>query len=93
MFTDTKTIRETLNFAEVRFQLYSEYLYTRCSGCQFISTVQERSADWSIELLLKRYSLQCSYEHPHSFLRGTGIAPSDLTGDHNIFVLKIFLKT
>ena len=55
--------------------------------------MQERSADWSIELLLKKYSLQCSYEHPHSFLRGTGIAPSDLTGDHNIFVLKIFLKT
>ena len=62
-------------------------------GCQFICTVQERSADWSIELLLKKYHLRCSYDYPDQFLKGTGISASDLTGDHNIFVLKIFLDS
>ena len=59
------------------------------SGCQFLCTVQERSADWSIETLLKKYKLQCSYEYPETFLSGTGISPTELTGDHTIFVLKI----
>ena len=59
------------------------------AGCQFLCTVQERSADWSIETLLKKYSLKCDTEYPENFLKGTGISPTDLTGDHNIFVLKI----
>ena len=61
-------------------------------GAGFVCTVQERSADWSIDLLLKKYSLRCEFEYPERFLRGTGITPSDLTGSHTIFVLKIFLK-
>ena len=58
-------------------------------GCQFLCTVQERSADWSIETLLQKWGLRASYEHPQDFLRGTGIRESDLTGDHTIFLLKI----
>jgi len=70
-----------------------KWLLSNNQGCQFICTVQERSADWSIELLLKKYNLRCSYEYPDQFLQGTGISASDLTGDHNIFVLKIFLDS
>jgi len=70
-----------------------KWLLSNNPGCQFICTVQERSADWSVELLLKKYNLRCSYDYPEQFLRGTGISPSDLTGDHTIFVLKIFLNS
>ena len=70
-----------------------KFLLSNNPGCQFICTVQERSADWSIELLLKKYKLKCSYEYPDTFLKGTGITPSDLTGDHNIYVLNIFLQS
>lgn len=66
-----------------------KWLLDNNQGCQFLCTVQERSADWSIETLLKKYRLQCSYEYPDTFLRGTGISTADLTGNHNIFVLKI----
>jgi len=61
-------------------------------GCKFLCTVQERSADWSIEVLLQKWGLGCSYEHPETFLRGTGISESDLTGNHTIFIINIFKK-
>lgn len=66
-----------------------KWLLDNNKGSQFLCTVQERSADWSIEVLLKKYGLTCSYEYPAEFLAGTGILESDLTGDHNIFLLKI----
>lgn len=66
-----------------------KWLLDNNKGSQFLCTVQERSADWSIEVLLKKYRLSCSYEYPADFLAGTGIQESDLTGDHNIFLLKI----
>jgi len=69
-----------------------QWLLSNNPGAGFVCTVQERSADWSIDLLLKKYSLRCEFEYPERFLAGTGISPSDLTGSHTIFVLKIFLK-
>jgi len=70
-----------------------KWLLDNNKGAQFLCTVQERSADWSIEVLLKKYRLTCSYEQPSDFLGGTGIQESDLTGDHNIFLLKILNMT
>jgi len=67
-----------------------KWLLDNNKGAKFLCTVQERSADWSIELLLKKYSLKCSYEYPSQFLAGSGINESDLTGNHTIFLLKIF---
>jgi len=61
-------------------------------GARFICTVQERAADWSIEALLLRWNLVCSIEHPKNFLKGTGINESDLTGNHQIFLLHIWKK-
>jgi predicted nicotinamide N-methyase len=58
-------------------------------GSEFICTVQERAADWSIEALLLKWKLSCSYVYPADFLRGTGINESDLTGNHQIFILRI----
>lgn len=58
-------------------------------GCEFLCTVQERAADWSIETLLLRWKLTCSYIYPSDFLKGTGINETDLTGNHQIFLLKI----
>jgi len=66
-----------------------KWLLDNNKGCQFLCSVQERSADWSIEVLLKKHKLCCSYEHPSDFLAGTGIQESDLTGDHTIFLLRI----
>jgi len=57
--------------------------------CQFLCTVQERAADWSIERLLLKWKLACSYLRPAQFLQGTGIKEEDLTGNHQIFLLKI----
>ena len=69
-----------------------KWLLSNNPGAGFVCTVQERSADWSIELLLRKYKLRCEFEYPERFLAGTGISPSDLTGSHTIFVLKIFLE-
>ena len=68
------------------------FIAAHFSGCKFLCTVQERSADWSIEVLLQKWGLGCSYEHPETFLRGTGISESDLTGNHTIFIINIFKK-
>jgi len=65
------------------------WLLTHNPGAQFITSVQERSADWSIELLLRSHGLSCSYSYPHQFLRGAPVAEKDLVGNHNIFILKI----
>ena len=57
---------------------------------QVLITVQERSADWSIEEHLLRWKLKCSYVYPSEFLSGTGVDESDLIGGHTIFILKVF---
>ena len=59
---------------------------------RFICTVQERSADWSIESLLVRWNLASSIQYPSNFLKGTGINEVDLTGNHQIFVLTLWKK-
>ena len=69
--------------------IYGSWLLKHNPDCEFLCTVQERSADWSIETLLLKWGLRASYEYPHDFLRGTGIRESDLTGDHTIFLLRI----
>jgi len=58
-------------------------------GAEFICSVQERSADWSIESLLLKWKLSCSYIRPAEFLKGSGINERDLTGNHKIFLLRI----
>ena len=69
--------------------LFVSWLLKENPGCEFLCTVQERSADWSIETLLQKWGLRAAYEYPRDFLRGTGIRESDLTGAHTIFLLKI----
>lgn len=59
-------------------------------AAEFICSVQERAADWSIEPLLLKWKLSCAYIRPAEFLKGSGINERDLTGNHTIFLLKIF---
>ena len=66
------------------------YLLRLHPECQVLITVQERSADWSIEEHLLRWKLKCSYVYPSEFLSGTGVDESDLIGGHTIFILKVF---
>ena len=65
-------------------------LLQRNPGLQVLITVQERSADWSIEQYLQKWNLKCDYIYPREFLLGTGIEESDLIGGHTIFILKVF---
>lgn len=66
-----------------------KWLLSNNQGCEFLVTVQERSADWSMEVLLSKYRLKASTLHPREFLAGSGIQESDLTGDHSITLLRI----
>jgi len=66
------------------------FLLGRHPSCQVLITVQERSADWSIEQHLSKWNLKCSYIYPMEFLAGTGIDESELIGGHTIFILKVF---
>ena len=66
------------------------YLLGRHPACQVLISVQERSADWSIEEHLLKWNLRCSYIYPKEFLSGTGIDESDLIGGHTIFILRVF---
>jgi len=61
-------------------------------SAEFVCTVQERAADWSIETLLVKWGLSCSYIQTKDFLKGSGINEGDLTGNHNIFLLKLKRK-
>ncbi|KAF4524738.1 hypothetical protein B566_EDAN013806 [Ephemera danica] len=65
------------------------YLLEKNPLAKFLCTYQERSADWSIEHLLHKWSLQCE-EIPLSTL-GTesGIDIHELMQDHTIHLLEI----
>ena len=68
------------------------YLLSIKTDTEVYITVQERSADWTIEEHLNRWKLCCDYIYPKEFLKGTGIDESDLIGGHTIFILRIFKK-
>lgn len=67
------------------------WLLTNNPGAEFVCTVQERSADWSLESLLLKWGLACSYVQTKEFLRGSGINEADLTGNHAIFIIRLSL--
>ena len=41
--------------------MWRECQLSLLQGCQFLCSVQERSADWSIEVLLKKHKLCCRF--------------------------------
>ena len=56
----------------------------------FYSTYQERNSNWSIECLLRKWHLKCSYISLDEFKADTGlVGGTDLPTKHTIHLLKI----
>ena len=53
--------------------------------------VQERSENWSVGDLFKKWNLKGRYIYPSEFLKGTDINESELTGRHTIYIVEISL--
>lgn len=58
----------------------------------FICSYQLRSSDWSIENLLKKWSLHCRNIDLESIGKETGVDVKDLMQGHVIYLLEIYRK-
>uniref|UniRef100_A0A2M4BYK2 Putative n2n2-dimethylguanosine trna methyltransferase n=1 Tax=Anopheles marajoara TaxID=58244 RepID=A0A2M4BYK2_9DIPT len=56
---------------------------------KFLFTYQERSADWCLENLLKKWDLVCSVISLSNFSEDLGVDPQELMGNHTIHLLEI----
>lgn len=56
---------------------------------KFFCTYQERSSDWSIEALLKKWDLKCTVINIQNVGAESGINIQELMGDHSIHLLEI----
>ncbi|XP_052902048.1 histone-arginine methyltransferase METTL23 [Anopheles moucheti] len=61
-------------------------------GAKFICTYQERSADWCIENLLKKWDLVCSVISLDNLSEDLGVDPQELMGNHTVHLLEIVRK-
>ncbi|XP_050070967.1 histone-arginine methyltransferase METTL23 [Anopheles maculipalpis] len=61
-------------------------------GAKFICTYQERSADWCIENLLKKWDLVCSVINLDNLSEDLGVDPQELMGNHTVHLLEIVRK-
>lgn len=60
--------------------------------CKFLFTYQERSSDWSIEALLKKWNLKANLIDLNSLGAICGIDFTELMGEHSIHLLEIVLN-
>lgn len=58
-------------------------------GAKFLCTYQERSSDWSIEALLRKWNLQCKVHSIANLGASTGLDIHKLIGDHSIQLIEI----
>jgi len=65
------------------------YLLESNPGAKFLSTYQERSADWSIEPLLTKWGLKCKHIPLNELADSCEIDLLQLTQDHTIHLLEI----
>lgn len=69
------------------------FLLRRNPQAQFWTTYQERSADWSIEALLHKWSLQCLHIPLESFQANKEcLAGSNLPGSHTVHMIVITMR-
>jgi predicted nicotinamide N-methyase len=68
------------------------YLLQTNPGARFLSTYQERSADWSIEPLLTKWELKCKHIPLNELGNSCQIDLLQLMQDHTIHLLEITLK-
>ncbi|ALC45344.1 CG5013 [Drosophila busckii] len=67
------------------------FLLERNRGAKFIFTYQERSADWSIEALLKKWKLHAASINMDEIGKESGIDLLEFMGGHTIHMLEITL--
>lgn len=67
------------------------FLLERNRGAKFIFTYQERSADWSIEALLKKWKLHASSINMDDIGKQSGVDLLEFMGGHTIHMLEITL--
>ncbi|KAH8363164.1 hypothetical protein KR084_006298 [Drosophila pseudotakahashii] len=65
------------------------FLLERNAGAKFIFTYQERSADWSIEALLKKWKLQALPISMDDIGKESGVDVLEFMGGHTIHLLEI----
>lgn len=68
------------------------YLLTNNCSAKFICTYQERSSDWSIEHLLKKWGLTCKVHSISNLGAQSGIDIHEIIGGHTIHLLEIALR-
>lgn len=65
------------------------FLIDQNPGVKFIFSYQERSADWSIEALLKKWDLKAIQINIDNIGKSAGINLHDLMGGHTIHLIEI----
>lgn len=68
------------------------FLLEQNPQAKFIATYQDRSSDWTIESLLKKWSLNCVNINIDNLGNSSGINLSEIVGDHSIHLLEITHK-
>lgn len=68
------------------------FLLEQNPGAKFLFTYQERSADWSIEDLLKKWNLKAANVSLSGISAGLDISLRRLMGGHTIHLLEITLN-
>ncbi|EDS43985.1 conserved hypothetical protein, partial [Culex quinquefasciatus] len=56
---------------------------------KFLFAYQERSADWCIETLLKKWNLSCNVISLDNLSAELGVDPQELMGNHTIHLLEV----
>lgn len=65
------------------------YFLDENKSAKFIFSYQERSTDWSIEALLKKWNLKCAHINIDRIGEEAGVTLTDLMAGHSIFLLEI----
>lgn len=65
------------------------FLLDQNPGAKFIFSYQERSTDWSIEALLKKWDLRCFSINSENIGKVSGVNIHDFMGGHTIHLLEI----
>ena len=65
------------------------YLIGLNPNAQFLTTYQERSSDWTLEVLLNKWELQCTQISLDTFGAGAVLANLKTPSSHSIHMLKI----
>ncbi|XP_063224138.1 histone-arginine methyltransferase METTL23 isoform X2 [Bacillus rossius redtenbacheri] len=65
------------------------FLLERNPDAKFLCSYQERSADWSIEHLLRKWRLSCEHIPVGGLGAGSGVDVDELTQGHTVHLLQI----